>query len=195
MREPGQQDKLQALTKGNTPHHLPGLPGLVPSCAQPRCPSPALSGHRPSAPGPLLFAYKLLFTLQNSVQMLPPLQNLLSPPSLTREATCSFLCDPVTLHTHLYYITAPACLPASPGSRQFTFESFIPLPDQYLMPARLPEIWSTPRTTPKCKVSTTPQNWRNTTHALGETQPIRSVNKHFHSVLLEIINTVLFYKK
>lgn len=109
-------------------------------------PLPSSLGARPSAPAPFLFAYQRLSTLQNSAQMLPPLQNLPSPPSLTREATCPFLCDPVTLHTHCY-ITAPACLPPSPGSRQFTLESFIPLPDQDLMPERLPEIWSTPRMT------------------------------------------------
>ena len=164
----------------------------MPSCAQPRCPSPALSGRRPSAPGPLLFACKLLFTLQNSAQMLPPLQNLPSPPSLTREATCSFLCDSVTLHTHLYYITAPACLPPSPGSRQFTFESLIPLPDLYLMPVRLPEIWSTPRMTPECQAS--PTDWR-TLQVLQARHAEPFSNKRFHSVLLETINTVLFYKK
>lgn len=114
--------------------------------ALPRAPPAQLSRARPSAPAPFLFAYQRLSTLQNSAQMLPPLQNLPSPPSLTREATCPFLCDPVTLHTHCY-ITAPACLPPSPGSRQFTLESFIPLPDQDLMPERLPEIWSTPRMT------------------------------------------------
>lgn len=144
-RKPGRQDKLQVPIKGNIPHHLPGLPVPLPSCAQPCCLLSSSLRPLASAPVPFLCAYKLLFTLQNSAQVLPPLQNLPSPPSLTREATCSSLCDPVTLHTHLYYITVPTCLPPSPGSRQFSLESFTPLPDQHLMPARLPEIGSAPR--------------------------------------------------
>ena len=127
-----------------SPPSWPAGPGVF--GRSPALPLPSSLGARPSAPAPFLFAYQRLSTLQNSAQMLPPLQNLPSPPSLTREATCPFLCDPVTLHTHCY-ITAPACLPPSPGSRQFTLESFIPLPDQDLMPERLPEIWSTPRMT------------------------------------------------
>lgn len=42
------------------------------------------AAHCPSAPAPFLFPYKLLFTLQNSAQMPPPLQSLPSPPPLTR---------------------------------------------------------------------------------------------------------------
>lgn len=51
----------------------------------------------------------------------------LSPPPLTREATCSVLCDPVTLHAYLYYLhhSINMSLPCSLGSKQSPSESHI----------------------------------------------------------------------
>ena len=137
--------------------------------------SPSSPGRCPSAPVPFLFACKLLLTLQNSAHMRPPLQNLPSPPPLTREATCSFLCDPVALHTHLYYITLGSTRLQAIHFWIFCSRCLISI---WCMGGTVKSGWLHEWQT-KYKTFTIPQNWGNTTHDLSKIHPVCSTNKHF----------------
>lgn len=104
-------------------------------------------------------------------------------PPLTREATCSFLCNPVALQPDIYCITSMTPSP----HRLCTLPSTSLLSLEGLMPGRHTKIWSTPWMTHKIQNTHHALSWENIyTHTIEDTSSL--FNKQASSLFPEHIS-------